>query len=268
MKLSISNIAWKAEDDAEVYALISKYGYDGIDIAPSRIWNDMYAVSDTDVRVFREMLASQNLVVGGMQSLLFNRPDLTIFESETAREATLEALKRMIELGSRVGARAVVFGSPKNRIMGDDRESKYEIAVDFFRTLGEYAIAHNILFCLEPNPPIYGGDFLTHTEETFAFVEQVASRGLMVNLDMGTAIANGEELSMLIQEKVAHIGHVHVSMPLLKPIDIGETHRKITEVLRIAGYTGWIAIEMACIEGENRLATIEGILKDVQEMVA
>lgn len=264
MKVSISNIAWKAEDDEAVYALIKKYGYEGIDIAPSRIWNDIYAVAQNDSASFCEILASKGLVVGGMQSLLFNRPDLTIFENEPAREATGEALKRMIDLGSAVGASAVIFGSPKNRIIGDDRNTKVGIAIDFFRQLGEYAFAKNISFCIEPNPTIYGGDFLTHTEETFDFVEQAASQGLKVNLDMGTVIANNEDMSIeYIQEKIDLIGHVHVSMPFLKPVVITDVHHKTLDALVHAGYSGWISIEMACIDGSDRLVVIEKAMQDV-----
>ena len=37
MKLAISNIAWNAKDDTTVYAMMRKYGYTGLEIAPTRI---------------------------------------------------------------------------------------------------------------------------------------------------------------------------------------------------------------------------------------
>ena len=40
MKLSISNIAWKSEDDFKVYKLMKKYEYKGLEIAPTRIFSE------------------------------------------------------------------------------------------------------------------------------------------------------------------------------------------------------------------------------------
>ena len=38
MKLSISNIGWEEKDDNAVYQLMKKYGYSGLEIAPTRIF--------------------------------------------------------------------------------------------------------------------------------------------------------------------------------------------------------------------------------------
>ena len=38
MKLAISNIAWSEENDLSVYKLMNKYGYSGLEIAPTRIF--------------------------------------------------------------------------------------------------------------------------------------------------------------------------------------------------------------------------------------
>ena len=34
MQLSISNIGWAAENDRQVYGLMKKYGFQGLEIAP------------------------------------------------------------------------------------------------------------------------------------------------------------------------------------------------------------------------------------------
>ena len=40
MKLSISNLAWQKEEDEEMYKICKCMGYDGIEIAPSRIFGE------------------------------------------------------------------------------------------------------------------------------------------------------------------------------------------------------------------------------------
>ena len=38
MKLSISNIAWDSENDKKVYELMKKYSYEGLEIAPTKVF--------------------------------------------------------------------------------------------------------------------------------------------------------------------------------------------------------------------------------------
>lgn len=38
MDLSISNISWSAEQDSQVYELMQKHGFSGLEIAPTRIF--------------------------------------------------------------------------------------------------------------------------------------------------------------------------------------------------------------------------------------
>ena len=40
MKLAVSNIGWSAEQDEAVFALMKEYGFDGLEIAPTRIFTD------------------------------------------------------------------------------------------------------------------------------------------------------------------------------------------------------------------------------------
>ena len=40
MKLSISNIGWSQDNDETIYELMKKYDYQGIEIAPTRIFPD------------------------------------------------------------------------------------------------------------------------------------------------------------------------------------------------------------------------------------
>ena len=38
MKLSISNIAWSADQDEKVYGMMQQLGFTGLEIAPTRIF--------------------------------------------------------------------------------------------------------------------------------------------------------------------------------------------------------------------------------------
>ena len=70
-------------------------------------------------------------------AILFGKPELRIFGPEPVRQATLDHLGRVAELAAALGARALVFGSPRNRDRGVlTPDEAFTHAVDFFRGAG------------------------------------------------------------------------------------------------------------------------------------
>lgn len=257
MKLSASTIGWTRSDDEAVFSLLKKYGFEGVDVAPSTIWENHLSASDKEIADFKKKLAGRGLRPAGMQSLLFNNPELVIFESEEARKKTFARIAYMLEFAGKLGISAVVFGSPQNRKMGEETAEKWNIASLFFAQLGDTALAHDTTLCLEPNPESYGTDFLTTTKGTFEFVQEINHPGLRVNLDTGTMIINQEDPEHLISRYAHLIGHTHISMPNLLPITENGTITKTLTELKKAAYKKWIAIEMKRAE----LPKLENALK-------
>src|SRR6185312_10786658 len=97
-----------------------------------------------------------------LQSLLFGRLDLQLFGDESSRTQLAEYMRRVIDFAHAVGARALVFGSPKNRTRGElPMPQAMSIATDFFASLADHARERGALICIEANPPGYGCDFVT-----------------------------------------------------------------------------------------------------------
>lgn len=71
MALSISNIAWSGEFDLEMYALMSRHGFKGLEIAPSRFWSDPENVPEESISKLTHALDSYGIEIVSMQSLLF-----------------------------------------------------------------------------------------------------------------------------------------------------------------------------------------------------
>src|SRR4029078_117158 len=96
--------------------------------------------------------------------------------------------------GAQLGAHALVFGSPKNRLRRSlEREEANEIAAEFLRELGEHAFAQRMALCIEANPPEYGGDFVTTTAEAVELCEMVDHPGIRLNADLGGMTLAGED---------------------------------------------------------------------------
>ena len=76
LKLSISNIAWSENEDEQVYVLMQKYGFTGLEIAPTRIFpSEPYGDLDR-VREWAVNLESEyGFVIPSMQSIWFGRQE-------------------------------------------------------------------------------------------------------------------------------------------------------------------------------------------------
>lgn len=240
-KLSVSNIAWSAIEDNKVYVKAQELGFLGIEIAPTRIFpNDPYAHS-AKARAWSEKLKNEyGLSVSSIQSIWYGRTE-KIFTSEIERNALIDYTKRAIEFAEVLESNNIVFGCPKNRYIPENLDE--QIAVPFFKELGEYALAHNTVIALEANTPIYNTNFINTTKDAIEFVGRVDSDGFMLNLDTGSMIENGEGV-LLLKGYTHLIHHVHISERELKPIQKRGLHKELKDLLKKIDYQGFISIEV------------------------
>ena len=164
LRLAVSNIAWNADEDDAIGLLLQSEGVAGVEIAPTKWRERPLDATSREIADYRRAWEERGLRIVSMQSLLFGRPDLQLFGD--TRSALTDFLIRTIELGANLGAHALVFGSPRNRVRGElSPVDAMSTAVDFFRPLGEHAAAHGVTLCIEASPPDYGCDFVTTTAE-------------------------------------------------------------------------------------------------------
>jgi D-psicose/D-tagatose/L-ribulose 3-epimerase len=246
MRLAISNIAWPAGSDAVVAPLLRKHGVAGIELALTKVWPEPLDVPAEEVRAYREGWEKRGLRIVALQALLFGKPHLTLFDDEPARRQTLDYLTGMIERAGQLGARALVFGSPKNRQRRERSPGEaWDIAVPFFRELGAVARRHGVSFCIEPNPPHYGCDFVTTVAEGIELVDAVADDGFKLHLDTAAMSLAGDSPTASITAAGRRCKHFHVSAPYLAEVGGGTVaHGVFARALCAADYDGWISIEM------------------------
>lgn len=267
-KLAISNIAWTKTEDEAVYALMQQYGFNHLEIAPSRVWDNPYEQNADTKNTFKKTLAAYNIRVAAFQSLLFNRPDLTLFTTEENREALFEHLRKNIILGRELGATALVFGSPKNRIIGSlDKHTAHSIALEFFTRIGTIAQENGICFCIEPNPSIYGTDFICTTQEAIDFVKTINHPDIKLNIDLGTITANNENLEKTLLQALPFAGHFHISEPFLESIVLDQAkHTLVKTMLKAKQFPFIISIEMKAPEETERLPILKRTLNFVSTL--
>ena len=76
MKLAISNIAWAQEQDARMYQKMKMLGYEGLEIAPTRIFpQNPYDNLEAASQWQQELKKEYGLCVPSMQSIWFGRQE-------------------------------------------------------------------------------------------------------------------------------------------------------------------------------------------------
>lgn len=257
MKLSISNIGWIKEEDERVYTLMHKFGFEGLEIAPTRVFPEKPYDNLEVAKIWKdEIRLKHGFEISSMQSIWYGVSE-KVFGTEQERENLILYTKKAIDFAETIGCRNLVFGCPRNRIFPKDGDM--DVAIKFFKLLGDYAFEHNTVIAMEANPPIYNTNFINRTEEAINLIGRVDSRGFMLNLDVGTMIENKENVELL--EKNVHlINHVHISEPGLKPIQKRRLHNELVEILKVNGYKRFVSIEVG---RQDNLVEIEKMLEYV-----
>jgi sugar phosphate isomerase/epimerase len=204
----------------------------------------------------RRQFAGLGLAVPALQAILFGRPDCTLFGDETARAKLKAHLEFVARIAGVLGARACVFGSPRQRDPGDrSPEQAMDEAAAFFRDLAPAYEREGTMLAFEANAALYDCRFVTHTRQAIELVRRVDHPGFRMQLDLGTLTIN-EEPAEVIAEAVPCAAHVHVSEPRLAPVgSTGADHRGYGRALAAAGWSGWISIEMGAAPDWARAMT-------------
>jgi len=233
MRIAISNMAWEVADDQHVADILREHRVDAIDVAPSKYFPELKAADAADIARVRAWWAERGIEITGMQSLLFGTTGLNVFGTVESQQAMLAHLRAVCRIGAGLGAQRLVFGSPRNRDRtGISDAAAHEIAVSFFRQLGDIAAEQRVFVCLEPNPPCYGANFMTNSCDTAAVVSAVAHPSIRMQLDTGAVTINEENARDIVTRYAHLIGHVHASEPNLVTLGEGGTnHRAVAEAL-------------------------------------
>jgi D-psicose/D-tagatose/L-ribulose 3-epimerase len=262
MRLAISNIAWNPSEDEIIATQLKSLGIGAIDIAPGKYFPNPTLTSDRNINRIKDWWWENDIQITGMQALLFGTTGLNIFAPPKIQKAMLEQLKSICHIAKVLEAKKLVFGSPKNRDrQGLSDQETLDIAIPFFRALGDIAEEHGVTICLEPNPVCYGANFMVTSTETARVVELVNHAAIKMQLDTGALTINNEDPEIILNNCSHLIGHIHISEPNLLPVGDDKTnHAKIAATLQKHLPHSLASIEMLATKEEEHSISIKRAL--------
>lgn len=244
--LSVSNIAWPADQQQQAIDLLKSMGVTGVEIAPFNVFQT-WDVSLDRIREFKARLDHAGMACPAFQGILFNVPGAHLFQSDESRSALRNHLIKIARMAGILGAQACVFGAPKVRDPGElDPDRAFDMAAEFLRTVGPIFASENSNLAFEPNAAAYACRFIRKTSEAIKLVQQVATAGIQLQIDTGTVLME-EEPPDVLSLATPYAAHAHISEPNLAPVgSSGCDHTPLARALRAGGYAGTISIEMKC----------------------
>ena len=259
-KISISNIAWTIENDFIIYKLMKEKGFSGLEIAPTRIFPENPYGSCIKAKSWVDSIRENyGFVVPSMQSIWYGHQE-QLFGSDKERRVLISYTKKAIDFAEAIGCKNLVFGCPKNRNMPEGVDEN--IGIDFFKEVGDYAFEHNTVIGMEANPQIYNTNYINDTASVLELIEKVDSKGFLLDLDVGTMIANNESVTILTGKEHL-INHVHISEPGLKVIEQREIHKQLAYLLRKYDYKKYVSIEVSRQDDIRNIEKMMNYVKDV-----
>lgn len=269
MKIAFSNLAWNKSEEDVVLKLLQNYNITGIEMSLTKIWDDPHLISERKIKKYRDFWNKNKINIVAITSVLFGHPELMIFNDENTRNKTLKYLGKIFYIGSILGAKAIVFGSPKNRNTNNlPKKRVSKISEDFFSKLSDIAKQNNMDLGIEGNPKHYGTDFLNTTTEVLEFVKSVNHPNIKLHLDSGTMRMNNEDYQKTIEQSLPYTSHFHISEPFLKPVPQknGVDHKLVAKILRTLKYDKWVSVEMPLPDDLDRIKIIKKSLDFVTKV--
>lgn len=254
--------------DKPVSELLKQAGITRLEIAPTR---SFYGVED----ITSEMLTAElkfwkenNISIVAMQSLLFGKPELQLFGSTGSRNALFEHLVKLYKVASTLGATKLIFGSPNNRVVPEDlgQSKAWDLAVGFFFKAGEAAKDFGLELCIEPNPTLYGCNFITNASDGLRIVRDVNSDGFKLHLDTACMALSDDHVEKSICDAGELLAHFHVSAAGLGPLEeYFVDHQASINALRKIDYRGTVSVEMRPSKDPHSTSSIKSAISVVQK---
>lgn len=250
-------------------------GYTGLEVAPFTFSDEPHLLADAKRREIRTVAEDHGLAIIGLHWLLIAPKGLSITTSdETVRDATIDVMRRLVELCADLGGTVLVHGSPGQRNPADaaSPEAARANASACLRAAGDAAHQAGVTYCLEPLST-RETPFINTVDEAMAFVAEIGSEGLRTMIDTAAA-SDVEPLSVAetIRTKWPSGALAHIQLNDKNRRAPGQGEDRFGPVLRAlgdVGYTGPISVEPFIYEpdGPTTAALAAGYLKGLVEEI-
>ncbi len=228
---------------------LAALGYDGVEVAPWTIGQDVMAVPVVEAQRAKTVAKDSGIQIVGVHWVWGNSPEYHITHPDPAvRERSLRYLEHAVDLCHAMGGTRFVFGSPKQRriLDGVTPSDAWAYAKDvlaaprFLQRLKD----HGITFCFEPLSENQT-NFITRADQALRFVEEVGHPNFAMMLDGYSLTWEEDPIPAVICRIRGDLRHFHADDETGKGPGAGEVdYRDVATALREIGFTDYVSVEI------------------------
>ena len=267
MKISISNIAFPPFDHEAELSAMPALGIAGIEVAPSRVWQETWqGLTAKDVSAYRREVEQAGMSIVGLHSLLFDHPELRLFNGEESRSRLLDFFVHLSGVCRDLGGHTLIWGAGRTRGEVPLHEAE-AVARAFMATLAHRIETHGTVFCFEPLGPM-DSDFINSSLTSLRIAKEVSHPAIAVQLDAKALSENDEIRDSIFDAVREHLVHVHVNESKLGVIGSTGTidHAGIAAQLRRINYRQFISLEQRMLNAEDPVADVSMSISAIRKI--
>jgi sugar phosphate isomerase/epimerase len=249
MKFALCNETFnKGQSFEEMCKCTSECGYDGIEIAPFTLGENVNDLSSADRKKIVQTAKDFGLDILGIHWLLLSPKGLHITTPDTTVvDFTKEYYKDLIRFCAEIGGKVMVHGSPKQRNWepGESYSDVFKRAVDFFQSCMDAAKEYDVTVLIEPLSHLET-NFINRAQDGLDLINAVGSPYFQLHLDV-KAMYGGEykDAPDVIRQFKDVVKHIHANDPNLRGPGQGKVdHTPIAQALRDIQYEGYVSVEV------------------------
>jgi sugar phosphate isomerase/epimerase len=248
MKLAICSEVWRDVPVETVFAKAKRIGFDGVELAPFTLADDVREISPSRRREMARAAADSGVAIVGLHWLFVSPKGLHLTTPDPAvRARTVEYLKALADFCGDLSGKVMILGSPKQRSVEspNTQEDAWKRARDGLATCGPTCEARGVTLCIEALGPAET-NFINTAEQAARLAAETGSPNVGIMLDYKAISTMPDGPIGTIRRFGAQARHFHTNEPDGFGPGMKADGTDFAPVLRelfATGFDGWVSVE-------------------------
>lgn len=254
---SFGPIVFKDGNLAENFKLMTKYGYEGMDLFIKK-------TSQEQLQEYKKLIDSFGLQVASLFAIYLGESGVKLAEKDPElRIRNINLMKEQLDNAKFLGAVGLGLGYIRGEHSEDETEedAKKRIADALFE-IGEYADNIGSSILLEPINR-YEINTINSAQSAVDFIRNNNLKGVTLQLDMFHMNIEDKSIPYAIEYAKELISNVHISSSTRHAVGTGHfDFKEVTDALKKVGYDGFLTLEAFSNDADETLKlTAENVRK-------
>ena len=245
-KYAVCNEMFEKLDFASQCRMIRAAGFQGIEIAPFTLADNLDEISPAKRLELRDMIRSEGLQFAGLHWLLITPKWLHLTTADQGiRQKSWDYFLRLIDFCSDLGGGVMVLGSPRQR--ASQGNTPAEAAGNLQEGLARaapHAAERRCEIAIEALPG-KDTDVVNTVQEAVRIVKELHTPAIQTIFDFHNTADEREPMEVLVRRFFQYIRHVHINeMDGRYPGTGSLDFLPVFKVLAELKYAGWVSLEV------------------------